>query len=76
MQNGIHTLKARITSNGEGLEKVCRNENRKIRTRMIVFYMVRVFNMPIDETASIQNVVSYTDASKFLSRCPNKPQSF
>ena len=41
------------TKRGE-LEKTCRNENHKVQARMVAVRMVRVFNMYVEETASLQ----------------------
>ena len=44
----------------EELEKACKKEkDHKVRTRMVAARMVRVRNMPVEETAKIQV------------RCPN-----
>ena len=53
----------------EKLEKACKKIH-KVRTRMVAVRMVRVRNMPVEETVNL-----YSDAQKFLSRHPNQPKS-
>ena len=38
----------------EELEKACKKENHKIRTRMVAVRMVRVLNISVEETANLQ----------------------